>query len=193
MTTLDKIIETFTQQIKFSGIIEIEDIPNIDLYMDQVTTFMDKALEQYKRYEEDKILTKTMINNYTKAKIFPAPVKKKYSRTHIMLLIMIYHLKSVLSIRDIGILFQPVLSVKSIEEQEELIRNLYEGFTKLQLTTRQFMQSSAEGIKDTTTPAKDILEEYKDEKIKKILLVLLLAIRANAEKQLAERVLDLYF
>lgn len=193
MTTLDKIIETFTQQINFSGIIEIEDIPNIDLYMDQVTTFMDKALERYKRYEGDKILTKTMINNYTKAKIFPAPIKKKYSRTHIMLLIMIYHLKSVLSIRDIGILFQPILAIKSTEEQEELIRNIYEGFTKLQLATQQFMQSSAEGIKDTATPAKDIIEEYQDEKIKKILLVLLLAIRANAEKQLAERVLDLYF
>ncbi|WP_352400715.1 DUF1836 domain-containing protein [Anaerotignum sp.] len=193
MTTLDKIIETFTHQIKSSGIIEIEDIPNIDLYMDQVTTFMDKALERYKRYDEDKILTKTMINNYTKAKIFPAPIKKKYGRTHLMLLIMIYHLKSVLSIRDIGILFQPVLSVKSLDEQDCLIRNIYEGFLKLQLTTQQFMQSSAEGIRDNTTPAKDILEEYQDEKIKRILLVLLLAIRANAEKQLAERVLDTYF
>lgn len=193
MTTLDKIIETFTQQIKSSGIIEIEDIPNIDLYMDQVTTFMDKALERYKRYDEDKILTKTMINNYTKAKIFPAPIKKKYSRTHLMLLIMIYHLKSVLSIRDIGILFQPVLSVKSLDEQDSLIRNIYEGFLKLQIATQQYMQSSAEGIRDNATPAKDILEEYQDEKIKRILLVLLLAIRANAEKQLAERVLDMYF
>ncbi|WP_313527138.1 DUF1836 domain-containing protein [Anaerotignum sp.] len=193
MTTLDKIIETFTQQIKSSGIIEIEDIPNIDLYMDQVTTFMDKALERYKRYDEDKILTKTMINNYTKAKIFPAPIKKKYSRTHLMLLIMIYHLKSVLSIRDIGILFQPVLSVKSLDEQDSLIRSIYEGFLKLQIATQQYMQSSAEGIRDNATPAKDILEEYQDEKIKRILLVLLLAIRANAEKQLAERVLDMYF
>lgn len=194
MTTLDKIIDNFTQQINTSGIIiNIDDIPNIDLYMDQVTTFMDKALEKYKRYEEDKILTKTMINNYTKAKIFPAPVKKKYSRTHLMLLIMIYHLKSVLSIRDIGILFQPVLSVKSLEEQDDLIRSVYEGFTNLQLATQQYMKSSAEGIKDTTTPAKNIIEEFQDEKIKKILLVLLLAIRANAEKQLAERVLDSYF
>lgn len=194
MTTLDKIIDNFTQQINTSGIIiNIDDIPNIDLYMDQVTTFMDKALEKYKRYEEDKILTKTMINNYTKAKIFPAPVKKKYSRTHLMLLIMIYHLKSVLSIRDIGILFQPVLSVKSLEEQDDLIRSVYEGFTNLQMATQQYMKSSAEGIKDTTTPAKNIIEEFQDEKIKKILLVLLLAIRANAEKQLAERVLDSYF
>lgn len=193
MTTLDTIIETFTKQMNASEVIEIDDIPNIDLYMDQVTTFMDKALGKYKRYEEDKILTKTMINNYTKAKIFPAPIKKKYGRTHIMLLVMIYHLKAILSIRDIGILFQFILSVKSIEEQEELICNIYEGFTKLQRTTQQFIQASAEGVKDTAAQGKKIIEEYQDERIKKILLVLFLSIRANAEKQLAEKTLDLYF
>ena len=42
------------------------DIPNIDLYMDQVTTFMEEQLSSTKRYEDDKILTKTMINNYAK-------------------------------------------------------------------------------------------------------------------------------
>ncbi|MFV0314126.1 MAG: DUF1836 domain-containing protein [Anaerotignum sp.] len=193
MTTLDTIIETFTKQMNASEVIEIDDIPNIDLYMDQVTTFMDKALGKYKRYEEDKILTKTMINNYTKAKIFPAPIKKKYGRTHIMLLVMIYHLKAILSIRDIGILFQFILSLKSIEEQEELVCNIYEGFTKLQRTTQQFIQASAEGVKDTAAHGKKIIEEYQDERIKKILLVLFLSIRANAEKQLAERTLDLYF
>ncbi|MDD4843408.1 MAG: DUF1836 domain-containing protein [Anaerotignum sp.] len=193
MTTLDKITDNFSQQIKTSGIIKIDDIPNIDLYMDQVTTFMDKALGKCKRYEDDKILTKTMINNYTKAKIFPAPVKKKYTRTHLMLLIMIYHLKSVLSIRDIGILFQPVLTVKPTDGQDDFIQNIYESFTKLQLIIQQTMQSSAEGILSNTNHAKDIIEGYQDEKTKKILLVLLLAIRANAEKQLAERALDSYF
>lgn len=193
MVTLDKIIENFTKEIKISGIIELEDIPNIDLYMDQVTTFMDKALGNYKRYEEDKILTKTMINNYTKAKIFPPPIKKKYGRTHVMLLIMIYHLKAVLSIRDIGILFQPVLITKSKEDQEIFIQHIYEGFTKVQTIIQQNMHSAAEGFQSTVNPAKDVIDEYQDEKEKKILLVLLLAIRANAEKQIAERALDLYF
>ena len=56
-----------------------KDIPSIDLYMDQVTTFMDTHLEATKRNEEDKILTKTMINNYAKNNLLPPPVKKKYS------------------------------------------------------------------------------------------------------------------
>ena len=69
------------------GYIKPEDIPNIDLYMDQVTTFMDEQLASTKRYKEDKILTKTMINNYTKNNLLPPPVKKKYSREHMLLLI----------------------------------------------------------------------------------------------------------
>ena len=87
MNTFNEMVEKIAAQIRSSNIIEIEDIPNIDLYMDQVTTFMDKCLAQYKRYDDDKVLTKTMINNYTKAKIFPAPIKKKYSRLFIILLI----------------------------------------------------------------------------------------------------------
>ena len=60
-----------------------EDIPGIDLYMDQVTTFMDEHLKSSKRFDDDKILTKTMINNYVKHEIMAAPVKKKYTRLHI--------------------------------------------------------------------------------------------------------------
>ena len=85
-----------------------EDIPNIDLYMDQVTTFMDSQLATSKRYKEDKILTKTMINNYTKNNLLPPPVKKKYSREHMLLLIFIYYFKSILSISDIQSILNPI-------------------------------------------------------------------------------------
>ena len=84
------------------------DIPNIDLYMDQVTTFMDEQLASTKRYKEDKILTKTMINNYTKNNLLPPPVKKKYSREHMLLLIFIYYFKSILSIKDIETVLKPL-------------------------------------------------------------------------------------
>jgi len=98
--------------------IKPEDLPNIDLYMDQVTTFMDSQLEASKRYPEDKILTKTMINNYAKNNLLPPPVKKKYSREHVFLLIMIYYLKSMLSISDIQSLLEP-LSEKYFPKNEE--------------------------------------------------------------------------
>lgn len=89
--------------------IRYEDIPNIDLYMDQVTTFMDEKLQATTRNPgEDKILTKTMINNYAKNDLLPPPVKKKYSREHMMILIMIYYLKGFLSFNDIHEVLKPI-------------------------------------------------------------------------------------
>jgi hypothetical protein len=89
--------------------IDPDDIPNIDLYMDQVTTFMDKRLKSASRYPgEDKILTKTMINNYAKNDLLPPPVKKKYSKEHVLLLIFIYYYKGILSISDIQTLLKPI-------------------------------------------------------------------------------------
>lgn len=192
MGTYEEILETFKEKIKTVSVVEIADIPKIDLYMDQVTTFMDQALAPYKRSSDGKVLTKTMINNYTKAKVLPPPVKKKYGRTHIMLLIMIFHLKSVLSIKDIATLFQPIFALPTKEDAEKQTEKIYAGFIYLQKATLTYMQASAEGIIDDTLFQQEIMADY-DEEIKKIMLILLLAIRANAEKHLAEKVLDLYF
>lgn len=83
-------------------------LPNIDLYMDQVTTFMEDHLKGSKRYPEDKILTKTMINNYAKNNLLPPPEKKKYCKDHLLLLTFIYYYKNFLSINDIQILLKPI-------------------------------------------------------------------------------------
>lgn len=88
--------------------IKPEDIPAIDLYMDQVTTFMESQLGSTKRHAEDKILTKTMINNYAKNNLLPPPIKKKYSKDHLLLLIFIYYFKNILSINDIDKLLSPI-------------------------------------------------------------------------------------
>lgn len=94
--------------IKNMKLIKPDDIPNIDLYMDQVTTFMDKHLYCAKKPDDEKVLTKTMINNYAKNELLPSPEKKKYSKDHIMLLTIIYYFKNVLSISDIKKLLQPI-------------------------------------------------------------------------------------
>ncbi len=77
------------------------EFPNIDLYMDQVTTFMNTHLSDSKIKSDDKILTKTMINNYAKNNLLPPPVKKKYSKEHMIVLIFIYYFKNILSISEI--------------------------------------------------------------------------------------------
>ena len=82
--------------------------PNIDLYMDQVTTFMNDHLTHSKIKEDEKILTKTMINNYAKNDLLPPPVNKKYSKEHMIVLTFIYYFKSILSISEIQNLLGPL-------------------------------------------------------------------------------------
>lgn len=84
------------------------DIPDIDLYMDQVTTFMDAHLASSRRLGENRVLTKTMINNYAKNNLLPPPEKKKYSKNHILLLTFIYYFKNVLSFKDIEQILSPI-------------------------------------------------------------------------------------
>ena len=103
------------------------DIPNIDLYMDQVTTFMDKNFRKTTRYPgDDKIMTKTMINNYAKNDLLPPPVRKKYSREHILILIFIYYYKGILSISDIQTLLGPITEKFFHEDGEFDIQSIYE-------------------------------------------------------------------
>lgn len=105
--TREQILEIIRKMVSIDYVSPNE-IPNIDLYMDQVTTFMDAHLADSKRSEDDKILTKTMINNYTKNNLLPPPVRKKYSKDHLYLLIFIYYLKNMLSISDIDRIISPL-------------------------------------------------------------------------------------
>lgn len=101
-------LNSILESISRIDYINPEDIPNIDLYMDQVTTFMDAQLSSTKRHGDDKILTKTMINNYAKNNLLPPPVKKKYSKEHVLVLIFIYYFKNILSIKDIEAILKPI-------------------------------------------------------------------------------------
>ena len=87
----------------------IDDIPNIDLYMDQVTTYLNGKFNTSKRHDDDKLLTKTMINNYAKSRRLPPPEKKKYSKDHMIILILIFFFKNVISINDIQTIVTPLL------------------------------------------------------------------------------------
>ena len=91
------LLNSILEELSSLSYVHPGDVPNINLYMDQVTTFMDEQLASTKRYPDDKILTKTMINNYTKNNLLPPPVKKKYSREHLLLLVFIYYFKNIQS------------------------------------------------------------------------------------------------
>lgn len=105
----EDLLKSIVESLDRIEYIKADDIPDIDLYMDQVTTFMDTHLKNSARNpSQDKILTKTMINNYAKNNLIPPPVRKKYSKEHVLLLIFIYYYKGILSINDIQELFAPI-------------------------------------------------------------------------------------
>ena len=121
----NKILEEIINNM---NLIKPGDIPNIDLYMDQVTTFMDKHLYSSKRFDEDRALTKTMINNYAKNELLPSPEKKKYSKDHVLLLTFIYYYKNVLSISDIKKLLQPITDNYFHASSGTTLEDVYFGY-----------------------------------------------------------------
>ena len=103
------------------------ELPDIDLYMDQIIVLMEKYLGNT---VSDKLITPSMINNYVKLGIIPPPNKKKYSKKHIAYLIIICSLKQVLPISDIKILIEDRIKNSSIEELLNEYSKLYSETTK---------------------------------------------------------------
>lgn len=186
-TDIDKLLKKIIDE---TDLIKVDDIPNIDLYMDQVTTFMDKHLHGTRRFDDDKALTKTMINNYAKNDLLPSPEKKKYTKQHIMLLTFIYYYKNVMPISDIKKLIQPITD------------NYYQtnGSTNLQdiyLEIETFIEGIAQAIKDDVAAKKNIADQSfsnmpdKDgDYLRLFSLVSMLCFDIYMKKQLVEAIVD---
>lgn len=112
-----------------------EEIPNIDLYLDQTVTLLEKYLESYIDNKNEKMITKTMINNYVKQQLLEPPQNKKYNREHIASLFVICILKQVYSITDIAELMKLALKKHSFktsynkfcDELEKSIATVFRG------------------------------------------------------------------
>jgi len=131
MKTNKEIINDMIKHFEGLDVVKSEDIPDISLYMDQMTSFIDEKLESFKREEDDKLLTKTMINNYTKNKLLPPSDKKKYTKNHVMLLILIYFYKNVLSFADIKRLCD--LSIyNEFDKGDESLSQLYDMLVSIE-------------------------------------------------------------
>ena len=173
--------------------IKTEDIPNIGLYMDQVTTFMDEHLSDVKRYEDDKILTKTMINNYTKNDLLPPPVKKKYSKEHIYVLTFIYYLKNILSISDIQKLLNP-LTDKFFNKEE--LPDLEYIYSEIYNMEKAQIASLSKDVVERTQVAKEAFLDVENEEDKDFLqlfsLVGLLSFDVYMKKNIIESLIDDY-
>ncbi|AFQ43165.1 DUF1836 domain-containing protein [Desulfosporosinus meridiei] len=190
----EKALKQLVEELSLTQDIKITDIPDIDLYMEQLTSFMESGLSNQKRDDQDKILTKTMINNYTKAGLVMSPVKKKYNKRHIILLILVYYLKNILSINDIKSLFEPVLN--NIETPEDDLISLEDIYSTFLEVKNIELASFDERLIDKATMIKEKTQTIdKDGKdtAELFLVVIMLIAQANAHKKLAEKIIDKYF
>ncbi len=184
------ILNSILESLSRIDYIKPENVPDIDLYMDQVTTFMDAELSSTKRYPEDKILTKTMINNYAKNHLLPPPQKKKYSREHMLLLIFIYYFKNILSIGDIQALLEPITEKYFQKKQDFDLTRLYNEVFQLE-------KGQIEAMRETLIQNWDLAQStFKDapeedqEFLKQFSFICLLSFDVYVKKQVIEKMID---
>lgn len=167
-----------------------EDIPNIDLYMDQVTTFMEEQLCSTKRHEDDKVLTKTMINNYAKNNLLPPPVRKKYSKEHLLVMIFIYYFKNILSIKDIETMLNPVTEKYFNNGEDFNITSIYEEICQLEKSRIDALQ------KDVTRSYRHAMDCFPDlpaeerDYLQLFSFICSLSFDVYIKKQIIEKLLD---
>ena len=116
----ENIIKTFNdieESLKNYSLPHWEQLPDIELYMDQVISLLEKYLEiYYETIGTEKKITQSMINNYVKLGTIPPPVKKKYSKIHLAYLLIVCTLKQTLDMATIQKIIPANLSKEDVEK-----------------------------------------------------------------------------
>lgn len=167
--------------------IPVGEIPKIDLYIDQVIQLFDSGFSETKRKSKDKILTKTMINNYAKGKIFYPVSNKRYSRNHVMLISLIYQMKSALSINDVK---RVLAGINEKAAQKEMdLSAFYESYLEIQLANDEVFQVNLEQqVTKVQSGSGDFGEDRAE--IEKVLLIASLVHMSNLYRRAAETLVD---
>lgn len=180
---LEKEIVNQAEDIADISLVDPRDIPKIDLYMEQVTSFLEQEMGESFRFHDECVFTGTMINNYTKAGVLPRPEKKRYSRRHVLTLIFIYLLKQNLTIPEIK------RFTGFIEDQEKL-ENMYSLFRDLLGDcAKEYVHSIGEKLDLIDRKFKD--RGVDDEEMKALVFISLISLDATLSTKLSGRVLNL--
>ncbi len=187
MKNIEKLIE---ETLNNTNLIKSDEIPNIDLYMDQVTTFLTSHLTEDTKDNTEPVFTKTMINNYAKSQLLPAPEKKKYTKDHMLMLINIYYLKNVMSINNIHKLLAPVTEKYFHTENNFNLSSVYDEIYNLIETIKlSANQDILDKLKLTTSSFKDVPDDEKDY-LQLYSFISLLSFDVYMKKQLIEALID---
>ncbi|WP_284141145.1 MULTISPECIES: DUF1836 domain-containing protein [unclassified Virgibacillus] len=181
-------LQEIMASLKLDNHLSLKDIPDIDLYMDQVIQLFEKQFSDSKRNEEEKILTKTMINNYAKGKLFIPVKNKKYSREHLILISLIYHMKGALSIGDIKQLLERLND--KIAHEDFQADALYESFLALSEQNENRVLSNITDITDEVTNEVEKLADTDKDYLETLLLAVTFANISSFYRRAAEKLVD---
>jgi hypothetical protein len=181
-------IKEILEQLGLETNLSLDEIPNIDLYMDQVIQLFENKFADSKRNDEEKILTKTMINNYAKGKLIFPIKNKKYSKEHLILMSLIYQLKGALSINDIQVTLDG-LNKRIIKEDIE-IDSLYNSYLALsQKNVADFNLDINERVKDVNVEVAK-MEDRNSAYLEQVLMISSLVHMSNLYRKVAEKLVD---
>jgi hypothetical protein len=184
---MEKITEIL-EQLGLETNLSLDEIPNIDLYMDQVIQLFENKFVDSKRNDEEKILTKTMINNYAKGKLIFPIKNKKYSKEHLILMSLIYQLKGALSINDIQVTLDG-LNKRIIKEDIE-IDSFYNSYLALsQKNVADFNNDINERVKDVNEEVAK-MEDRNSAYLEQVLMISSLVHMSNLYRKVAEKLVD---
>lgn len=125
----------FENSVKDFRLPRCAELPELDFYMDQVISLMEKYLFLLSIDKNAKFITPAMINNYVKLGIIPPPKKKRYSKEHICYLFIICTLKSVIPIPSISNIIKSQTKSRSVFELYDIFCEAYENMLKEAVST----------------------------------------------------------
>jgi len=184
MKNINQIIDSLGLETSLT----LDEIPNIDLYMDQVIQLFENKFNESKRNEDEKVLTKTMINNYAKGKLIFPIQNKKYSKEHLILISLIYQLKGVLSINDIKVTLNGIN--KKVVNEELDLDSFYSSYLHLTgQNAADFKVDIDERVKDVK---KEVSEAQKESSayLEQVLMISSLVHMSNLYRRVAEKLVD---
>ena len=181
-------IDEFINRQNGSNNINLDDFPEIDLYMDQVMQLFESKLSYTKRNDDDKVLTKTMINNYAKANLLMKIKNKKYTKDHLILMGLIYNLKGGLSLTDIKTMFTPIIN--SFDKNEDYpLYDIYQSFLEVYDFNLEDLNNSSHRISDNIKNLINSNESLGDFE-EKFLLVCAFISMSNLYRRMSEKIID---
>lgn len=125
---------------------EWDEWPDIDLYMDQVISYLERYMDYFRIYEGEKIITPSIINNNTKDGVLPKPVKKKYPRSLLSNLLMFCITRQVLSGQELAAMLG---ELNAAEDFSEIHAEFGETLEAELQKTLQALSDETSGLKDT--------------------------------------------